>query len=210
MVCTSLVSISAAQAQNTVPAKSARPTPPVQPAQSTQPTPPVQSVQPAQPVQPPSPEHLKQLDRLVEILQSVASPDGHIDKALHDEFWKIVTDNNLATEIDFSRVNDESNKFDVEVWQSIKLSYAKGKVTKSQNYETYKAQMLKKYPSDQLSASITRYEGMMEAAANKKPVTTAKGQVNLSEKLINKTIADLEASYKRRNQLMKKDWTEGQ
>jgi hypothetical protein len=187
MVCASLACIPSAKAENTVPAK------------------------PAQTVQQPSPEQTKQLDRLVEILQTVASPDGHLDKALHDEFWKIINDNNLATEIDFSRVNDESNKFDVEVWQSIKLSFEKGKVTKSPDYSTYKAQMQKKYPSDQLNDSIKRYESMMESAAKKEPVTTSKGKVNLTEELINKTIADLEASYKRRNQLMKKDWVpEGQ
>ncbi len=186
MVCVSMAFITCAKAENAVPATS------------------------AQPVQQTSPEQMKQLDRLVEILQTVASPDGHIDQALHDEFWKIVKENNLATEIDFTKVNDESNKFDVEVWQSIKLSFTKGKVTKTPNYESYKDQMLKKYPSDQLNASITRYENMMEAAANKKPISTAKGPINLTEELINKTISDLEASYKRRNQLMKKDWVEGQ
>jgi hypothetical protein len=214
MVCASLAIIATAQAENAVAAK---PTTAMQAPQTTQSTPATQAPQttqapqpgqPAQQIQQPTPEQMKQLDRLVEILQTVASPDGHIDKALHDEFWKIVTENNLATEIDFTRVNDESNKFDVEVWQSIKLSLAKGKVTKTPDYETYKAQMLKKYPSDQLSSSITRYEGMMASAANKKPISTAKGPVNLSEELVTKTIADLEASYKRRNKLMKKDWTE--
>lgn len=156
----------------------------------------VQSTQPQNP----------KMKRVVEIIESVTSFEGNLTKEIHAEFWKLVKELQLEKDPNLKELNEVAIQFNLETWQSIKLSSQNGKVTKTKDYDKYKDLVLQKYNDNRVRDSISMDEKLMDAVSKKQPLQTPHGDVMLTNETIDQTLASIESAYKRRKLLLQEQW----
>jgi len=146
------------------------------------------------------------MKRLIEIVESVTGFQGNLTKEIHAEFWKLVKELHLEKDPNLKEMNEVAIQFNLETWQSIKLSSKNGKVTKTKDYDKYKDLVLHKYNDNRVRDSISMDEKFMESVAKKQPVQTPHGDVMLTDETIDQTVANIEGAYKRRKMLLQEQW----
>lgn len=152
-----------------------------------------------------------------EIIKLTLSADGWLTEDMHREFWAAVPENMkkdpqfislLATTI--KNVTGAGLKFQLETWESIRISISTKKPTKTQGYEEAKNLLLKSssietFQKQALEGTITA-ERFIEAAAFGRPVQLAGGPIYLTQELVEQTLSGIHASFCRFNHLATIKW----
>jgi hypothetical protein len=151
--------------------------------------------------------------RQSEIFRTAFRADGWLTEDMHREFWTAAPAadrSNSEVRKFLERAGGQALIFQRESWESIKSSLQAGRVIKSPGYETAKSTVLSSSTAalarEQVATGIKNAEGLIDAAATGKPFVTARGTFYVTDELVSQTIAGLEASFCRFQQLADPTW----
>lgn len=159
-------------------------------------------------------EFSKLSPRQNEIMRTTLAADGWLTEDMHREFWAQipVADrwNPAVGKLLLEQIGAEGLDFQRETWKSIMLSLQAGRVIKSPNYDAAKARMLASPSStmlqEQNATGIKNAERLMNAAANKSPVVIPSGTFYVTNEIVRRTLAGLEAAHCRWQMLVNPKW----
>ena len=151
--------------------------------------------------------------RQSEIYRITLAADGWLTEDMYREFWTTVPAadrSNPEVKKFLERAGVQALIFQRETWESIKLSLQAGRVIKSPDYESAKANVLSSSMAalarEQVATGIKNAEGFIDAAATGKPFVTPRGTLYVTDELVSKTIAGIDASFCRIKQLSNSTW----
>jgi hypothetical protein len=151
--------------------------------------------------------------RQSEIFRVTLAANGWLTEDMYREFWAAVPAadrSNPEVKKFLERAGGQALIFQRETWESVKLSLQAGRVIKSPGYEAAKATVLSSSTAalarEQVATGIRNAEGFMDAAATRKPFVTARGTVYVTDELVSQTVAGIEASFCRLQQLGNPTW----
>lgn len=155
--------------------------------------------------------------RQTEIVKTVQSVEGYIDKELYDEFWALMpaeirdSPSNRKMLIDFfSEVSDEREKFMAESWLSAKASLAAKRIVRTEGYIAAQMTALNASANSgyqsKIPGSIASGERLIAAAANGTPLDTPGGKTFITSDLIERVLSGIEASEFRVAKLVSPSW----
>jgi hypothetical protein len=146
--------------------------------------------------------------RQSEIYRIALAADGWLTEDMYREFWTaipVADRSNPEVRKFLERAGGQALIFQRETWESIMLSLQAGRVIKSPGYETAKATILSSSTAalarEQVATGIKNAEGFINAAATGKPFVTPRGALYVTDELVSKTIAGIDASFCRIRQL---------
>ncbi len=140
----------------------------------------------------------KQQNILVEVLNA----DGHINKKLHDDFWKDIKKEDEEKMKDIDSFTPEAHKLQYLVYTDMNTSLHLKKVYISK--ELKEAMIILK--KRDYTNSYNNITAVINAAATGKKVDIRGYSVNITEEMINDTLNGLDASIERFNLLFDKTW----
>lgn len=154
--------------------------------------------------------------RQTEIMRTVQSVDGYLDKKLYDEFWSImppeikIPANRFKLKKLLSEVSFEREKFITESWLSAKASLEAGRVVRTQGYIVAQKLALEASNNQSYKAniaeSITSGERLIEAAAKGTPLDTPGGKKFITSDVIEHVLSGVKASEFRVAKLVSPSW----
>ena len=163
-------------------------------------------------------------------LRHVLGPNGHIDKALHDQFWQQFngeSEHDVTLAINWIKGSIlVTQEFEKELWKSALLSYNNHEIIETERLiqlEKETPEMAKKslpWPpgSSQYTDALASFNSgwttsmedakrLLNAAANHKPFVAVNGtEVQLDEHIIEQTSSSIDASISRLNKLLDRNW----
>jgi hypothetical protein len=149
-----------------------------------------------------------------EIYRITLQADGWLTEDMHREFWAAFPAADRTNPEIRNLLEKDGGKalmFQRETWESVMLSLQAGRVIKSPGYEAAKATVLSSSMAalarEQVETGIKNAEGLMDAAATGKPFVTARGTLYVTDELVSQTVAGLEASFCRFQQLANPTWS---
>lgn len=154
-----------------------------------------------------------------EIIRTVQSVDGYIDRKLHREFWDLMPDafkrspsGGQYLKQMLSEVSEERENFLTESWRSAQESLRAKRVVKTEGYLSAQSAALNASTNisylTQIRQSIESAERMLAAAANGDPVETPGGKIYLTSDLIDRVLSGINASEFRLAKLIDRQWSE--
>jgi hypothetical protein len=163
-------------------------------------------------------------------LKQVLGPNGHLDKTLHDQFWRQFV-NEPAGDVNSSMNWVRGNllveqEFVKELWNSALLSYKSHRIVKTKRLIQLDKEMpdiVKKslpWPpnSPQYTEAINGFNSswatsqedgnrLLDAAANHKPLIGVNGASRqIDEQTITRALTSVDASFTRLSNLLDKNW----
>ncbi len=158
--------------------------------------------------------------RQIEIVRTVQSVEGYIDRNLYDEFWALMPlemknspeSRQLLIEF-FEEVSDERGLFMTESWLSAKASLEAKRIVRTQEYidaqrAALNASVNQAYQS-KIRESIASAERLIVAAATGNPIDTPGGKMFITSDLIERVLSGIDASEFRVAKLVSPLWDDG-
>jgi hypothetical protein len=157
--------------------------------------------------------------RQTEIMRTVQSVEGYIDKELYDEFWSLMptemrdspANRQLLREFLFE-VGSERERFMTEAWLSAKASLAAKRIVRTERYIAAQKAALNASTNSsyqtKILESIASGERLMAAAANGSALDTPGGKTFITSDLIERVLSGIKASEFRIAKLIAPTWNE--
>jgi hypothetical protein len=136
------------------------------------------------------------------ILIEVLNVNGHINKKLHDEFWKNIKKEDEEKMKDIDSFTPEANKLQYLVYTDMNTSLHLKKVYISKELKEAMIVLKKR----DYTNSYNNIIAVINAAATGKKVDIRGSSVNITEEMINDTLNGLDASMERAKLLLDKTW----
>ena len=150
--------------------------------------------------------------RQLEILRTALSVNGVLTKEMHSEFWRGFgqTDESRLKEIQkqIEGLAPAALLYQRALWQSAESSLRKSSVTRSRELMVA-LDALKASNPKALAAATEQAQALLEAAANGTPLQKEGQPFYVTEELVEHTLAGLEGSVSRLEQLSKATWAGG-
>jgi hypothetical protein len=148
----------------------------------------------------------KNAPRMAAIISSVVSQNGHVDEAMHAEFWSLLPQSVRANPRSFVGNLEiiRSMTYQKELWESIRLSARAGTEVKTLSYASALTRALGDGPTGLNAAR--RADQMLAAAATGEPFQGREGAQLLTEEQANQVLDGLNASTARLQLLMEPAW----
>jgi hypothetical protein len=157
--------------------------------------------------------------RQSEIMRTVQSVEGYIDKGLYDEFWALMpaemrdipSNRQLLKEL-LSEVGDEREKFMTEAWLSAKASLNAKRIVRTERYILAQKAALNASANSgyqfKIRESLASGERLIAAAANGTPIDTPDGKTFITSDLIERVLSGIKASEFRIAKLVAPTWND--
>ena len=136
------------------------------------------------------------------ILIEVLNVDGHINKKLHDDFWKDIKEEDEELVKDLDSFIPEAHKIQYIVWHDMNTSFHLKKVYISEELEAAMI-LLKKRDH---TISYNNIIASLDSAATGKKIDMRGYSTQITEDMINQTLNGLDASMERVKLLLDKTW----
>lgn len=156
-----------------------------------------------------------------EIFQQTMSPNGHLTKEQHQEFWAPVRQKfgnpSQAEVAQLKAAIDAATTvglvFQRETWSSVILSARAGKVVQSPGYLPARRRVQELAakglaPSNEINQAALNGDRVIEAAASRSPIQSAGRTMYVTEDLANQIIAGLDGMLARVTRLMNPVWSD--
>jgi hypothetical protein len=157
--------------------------------------------------------------RQLEIMRTIRSVDGYIDKALHDEFWSLMPSimrsspsaRRLLEEL-FSDVGEAGHDFQEQTWLSARESLDAQRIVRTKAYLGARKAVLnassnRGYQSS-IRKSIASAERLLAAAASGAPLDFNGGRAFITSDLVEHVLSGLHASDFRVAKLVDPTWSD--
>ena len=155
--------------------------------------------------------------RQMEIMRTVRSVDGYVDKALHDEFWMLMPsalrDSPSANEMLqglLAEVSEAREDFQEQTWLSAKQSLMAGRTVRTAAYLASKEAALNASTNPGYQAkireSIASAERLLAAAGSGSPLDVPGGRTYITSDLIERVLSGIRASEFRFAKLVSPSW----
>ena len=157
--------------------------------------------------------------RQAEIMQTVRSVEGYIDKELYDEFWALMpvamkespANRQLLKEF-LAEVGDARERFMTESWLSAKASLAAKRPVRTESYIAAQKAALNASTNSgyqsKIRESIASGERLIAAAGNGVSIDTPGGKAFITSDLIERVLSGIKASEFRFAKLVSPSWDE--
>lgn len=155
--------------------------------------------------------------RQIEIMRTVRSVDGYIDKALHDEFWMLMPSavrsspsaHRMLRDL-LAEVGEAREDFQEQTWLSAYESLKAGRAIRTAAYLESKEAALNASANPGYQArirdSIASAERLLEAAGSGTPLDVHGGQTYITSDLIEQVLSGIQASEFRFAKLVSPSW----
>lgn len=158
--------------------------------------------------------------RQMEIMRTVRSVDGYIDRDLHNEFWSLMPSamrnspsaHQLLKNL-LSDVSEAREGFQEQTWVSARESLKARKIVRTKAYLNAKEAALSASTNPGYQAkireSIASAERLLSAAANGTPFDVPGGRSYITDDLIERVFSGIQASEFRFAKLVAPTWDDG-